>query len=419
MKNLEQNLIKIADNVQKIYEFGKEVGGKVKEELTKINDCYSNALKGEKKDNLVSLSDVSPVAHNIKVEVITDEKHYNLLTRPYPCTLTKGDYKPITVQVGGHHDLSAVYTVIVKPLVDAETFEITDVVAKSGKAYKRANNSFDVGSKLYSDRDYVYTSIDEQFKDCAYIMTCNDDKNNTIFDSDTSDFLSFKINKPAMVYLLMHQNINNPAWMYDWEHTSTNAFKTDGSMKLEHIFSKQFGVVDTFTANVDEDGCIVMNGKATVDNVLTIFEGNIEVDGKYLIKGIEKFEHSLKGNFLFTPYRYNGNEWSISGNLKKISLTISKQTYREKKIEPYFIEANKENVNPDEVKIIRYGATKEEEYKEYPVSEEGLTHIGSLYPQTNITTHRDFDIIVTYNKDINKIMSKVLLDVETIKRNTQ
>ena len=83
-----------------------------------------------------------------------------------------------------------------------------------------------VGDSLYSDRDYVITSIPGSLDGYAWLVTANNDKN-VINDN----FISFKVNRETNVYVAydIRQVESNsvPLWLQSWERMNLKIETTD------------------------------------------------------------------------------------------------------------------------------------------------------------------------------------------------
>lgn len=82
------------------------------------------------------------------------------------------------------------------PLVEAGDVKITNIVTKSGKAYKEGDGGIDLNKPYYIDRAYIATTMPKDLKGAQWIMTANDDKN-----SVGADFLTFEVDRPVVVWI--------------------------------------------------------------------------------------------------------------------------------------------------------------------------------------------------------------------------
>lgn len=81
-----------------------------------------------------------------------------------------------------------------------------------------------VGDQIYSDRNYLITSIPEPLADFEWIVTANDDKQET-----GSSFLTFCVNKIVSVVIGYDITIQSlPEWLQGWEQTEMVIQTEDG-----------------------------------------------------------------------------------------------------------------------------------------------------------------------------------------------
>jgi len=81
--------------------------------------------------------------------------------------------------------------------IAGDLIEVKNLKAKSGKPYKVAEKSLDVGDVYYIDRQYTIVSMPDELKGGTWIMTANDDKH-----SKGEDFLTFEVTQSVTVYIL-------------------------------------------------------------------------------------------------------------------------------------------------------------------------------------------------------------------------
>lgn len=179
-----------------------------------------------------------------------------------------------------------------------------------------------------------------------------------------------------------------------------NVFKNDGI---------------TVTMN-DEDKSITINGTPTRAIGLQIFKGEMYLKGKYTLGGVDNSDGDLTPGIQpvidgvwKNVVRNEPLEYELDGTLTDVKLFLSKgYTYKNEVVKPYLIKSDKLNIDINEVKILSYGASKEDNYREYTLSEEGTAKLSSLYPVTTITTNKgDLSIECEYNKDINKAIAEI------------
>ena len=90
-----------------------------------------------------------------------------------------------------------------------------------------------VGSSVYNDRDYTYSSVPTAYVGMNYLQTANDDK----FSSGAS-FLSFDVTEATTVYVGYDtRNTTLPTWLQSWTATTDNLISADATLK---IYQKDF-----------------------------------------------------------------------------------------------------------------------------------------------------------------------------------
>jgi hypothetical protein len=90
-----------------------------------------------------------------------------------------------------------------------------------------------VGSYLYADRDYIFTSVPAQLDGQPYFRFNNDNMH-----VSTADYTAFHLYRPATLYIAIdEQACALPGWMADWEPVNETITTTDIGLKL---YSKGF-----------------------------------------------------------------------------------------------------------------------------------------------------------------------------------
>ena len=142
-------------------------------------------------------------------------------------------YSAGTVSLGGNRESSmpaigSMYSVIVVP---GSVMELTvQSISRTGYAL----GCLAAGQMLYSDRTYAFNNpIPGIENGQIYIRTLNNDK-----DKTGSGFLSFKVNKPVLVYLARDARITKlPSWMTGWTKSIDRIPSGDG---WRNLYFKQF-----------------------------------------------------------------------------------------------------------------------------------------------------------------------------------
>ena len=72
--------------------------------------------------------------------------------------------------------------------------------------YEIIENGLAVDAVCYTDRSYKYPAVPDFLKNATYIKTANDDMGR----KGVTDFLSFDISAPAMVYVALDNRASSP-----------------------------------------------------------------------------------------------------------------------------------------------------------------------------------------------------------------
>ncbi len=143
-----------------------------------------------------------------------------------------------------------------------EFFMISDVYSRNGtngeyvKYYTFENRFLEVGSFPYCDRSYKYTSVADEFLDCGYIRTGNGDRLDSLFRMEPDDWLKFKINRSATVYVIFHKEFKTvPAWLSDWDSMTDTYFDINNSIDTSVIYYKHFNTKDGEKLEIKLGGC--------------------------------------------------------------------------------------------------------------------------------------------------------------------
>jgi hypothetical protein len=84
------------------------------------------------------------------------------------------------------------------------------------------------GSKIYTDRDFVFTSLPDQLKGCDWVQTANADK---LYSA--VDLIDLAVNGDAIVYVAYDQRLNCPDWLQHQFKVTDSMLSVNGlPMKL-------------------------------------------------------------------------------------------------------------------------------------------------------------------------------------------
>ena len=91
-------------------------------------------------------------------------------------------------------------------------------------------NGLTAGARVYTDRNYTYSSVPAFLEGATFIQTANGDKGN----SQSEDFLTFQTNRKADVYVAHDDRYaSKPAWLSGFTKTSSYLAFYDGSRTIK------------------------------------------------------------------------------------------------------------------------------------------------------------------------------------------
>ena len=127
----------------------------------------------------------------------------------------------------------------------AEEIKVENIEATNGRPYMVGPDGIDIGTKYYSDRDYVVNTLPEELIGAMFIMTANDDKN-----CAGEDFLKFTVDRNVKIWLARDSRGDEgkggrvPEWLSEdkgWiRHEDMKIDCTDGNMGFFILYSKDF-----------------------------------------------------------------------------------------------------------------------------------------------------------------------------------
>ena len=108
-----------------------------------------------------------------------------------------------------------------------------NLTVASGQSYVVPASGLQVGSTVYRDRSYTFTTVPASLQGAAYIQTANTDKAAT-----NAAFLSFHVNQPVTVYVAHDVRITpKPSWLTTFTNTGQNLVTSDTTLRL---FARSF-----------------------------------------------------------------------------------------------------------------------------------------------------------------------------------
>ena len=137
-----------------------------------------------------------------------------------------------TITINNIRDRASTPNIIASNSTATYTFHQALIVSNlSPSSYQTAY--LGVGDTYYIDRDYLISSIPQDFEGLLWIKTANDDK------ASTGDvFLTFDINQNAMVYVAYDATISTlPDWLSSWLDLGVSIITTDTQLNL---YSQEF-----------------------------------------------------------------------------------------------------------------------------------------------------------------------------------
>jgi hypothetical protein len=110
----------------------------------------------------------------------------------------------------------------------ASSLTISNLTVASGKPYVIASG-LQIGSLVYIDRTYTFTTVPASLQGALYIQPANDDKTAT-----TTNFLSFEVNEPVTVYVAYDSRISpKPAWLTTFTDTGEDLTLSNHSQPFD------------------------------------------------------------------------------------------------------------------------------------------------------------------------------------------
>lgn len=125
-------------------------------------------------------------------------------------------------------------------VVTKRGFVIGDLEAASGRDYRIAHegltSGLTAGARVYTDRDFTYTSVPRFLEGATYILTANEDK----FSHGDDEFLSFQTNRATTVYVAHDDRYRTkPAWLNSFRKRSEDVvFKAGTSYITLSLFER-------------------------------------------------------------------------------------------------------------------------------------------------------------------------------------
>jgi hypothetical protein len=127
-------------------------------------------------------------------------------------------------------------------VVTKRGFVIGFLEVASGRDYQIAHEGLTsglaAGARVYTDRDFTYTSVPRFLEGATYILTANDDK----LGRGDDEFLSFQTNRATTVYVAHDDRYaTKPAWLNSFRKRSEDVvFKAGTSNITLSLFERTF-----------------------------------------------------------------------------------------------------------------------------------------------------------------------------------
>ena len=133
-------------------------------------------------------------------------------------------------------------------------------------------NTLTEGKRVYSDRDYIYTSVPSMYAGFHALRTKNNDKY-----SIGKAFIVFNVSTPVTVYVAHVKNeLSKPRWLQSWENTGDYVH---ASHEVLHLYKKAFsaGIVSLEGNEAGDSMYTVIveshNGVVAITNTVTRSQG--------------------------------------------------------------------------------------------------------------------------------------------------
>ncbi len=225
----------------------------------KVNDGLDDSLSAIISINIISTTNVAPVAQN--------QNYFTSFETPILISLTYNDIDgpgPYTVNIlsqssngalsGTGNDIlytpnngfsgSDLFSWIVN---DGEldstpgTIDITvgpqpiigNIAIQNTTPVNYEWDVLDIGKMVYIDRGFTFNTIPSEFIGLDYLKTANDDK-----ASSGNGFITFDVDKPVTVFVgHVEDELNIPTWLSDWNFTNKSIETSDRDF---FIYQKSF-----------------------------------------------------------------------------------------------------------------------------------------------------------------------------------
>merc|ERR1711871_1152906 len=189
--------------------------------------------------------------HQLQRHSVRDDQHPVFLIRPAArascdISVTNGVFGD---PCGGTYKYLTVDYMCIPP----PTFQVSNVVTAStqcGGVY--GTTPLQVGTTMYCDRDYTFTSVPPFLAGSTLIQTANNDKRS---DPTDLDFVCFVVDAPATVYLLYDSRATDgqePAWMLDMMRAQ--------HQQVAEVTDAGMGTMEVWVYYVEAAGNVCMGG---------------------------------------------------------------------------------------------------------------------------------------------------------------
>jgi phosphodiesterase/alkaline phosphatase D-like protein len=129
---------------------------------------------------------------------------------------------------------------------------ITNLSSSTGETYTVQYDALDANAgDVFTDRDYVFSSVPSSLVGATYIQTANDDK------SISGLQVTFDINQECTVYVAHDDRFSSvPSWLSTWTNSGMGVLVSDGGSSGATLYSKVFsaGTVTLYENTVNGQG---------------------------------------------------------------------------------------------------------------------------------------------------------------------
>ena len=125
--------------------------------------------------------------------------------------------------------------------------------------YQVVYDGLNVGAVEFTDRAYTFSGVPSAYQNKTYIKTANDDRGST-----GDSFITFDINRDAIVYVAHDDRLSNPSWMSTFTDTGDHLTSSDNSNTFS-LYSKVFTAGTVTLGGNYGDGTVSMYSVVVIE----------------------------------------------------------------------------------------------------------------------------------------------------------